>query len=53
VAFNKEATTIVVPPTIKAMQYEGIEKVLAKLGLKRSSTKKCLYNNKVTKKKTR
>jgi hypothetical protein len=55
VEFNKEPTTIVVPHLLsKLMQYKGIEKVLAELGLKCSSTKRCLYkNNKVMKKKTR
>ena len=53
VAFNKDPKTIIVPPAIQAMQYEGIEKVLAELGLKRSSTKRCIYNNKVMKKKTK
>ena len=53
VAFNKDRKTLIVPPAIQVMQYEGIEKALAELGLKRSFTKRCIYNNKVMKTKTK
>jgi hypothetical protein len=53
VAFNKDPKTIPVPPAIQAMRYEGVEKALVELGLKRSSAKRCVYNNNVMKKKTK